>query len=479
MYLRVSFRQHFSAAIIILLSALLLTACGEKPKSDTSTAKTDPYQPQPYVHVVHPEWSKNAAVYQINTRQFTAEGTFNAAAKQLPRLKQLGATILWLMPVQPIGEVNRKGNLGSPYSVQDYYGVNNEFGNKEDLKAFIQQAHDLGMYVILDWVANHTAWDNTLMSTHPEWYLRDWKGDFTPTAWWDWTDIIELDYSQPGLRQYMTEAMKYWVKDIGFDGFRCDVAGFVPLDFWVNARKELDAIKPVFMLAEFEGRDFHAEAFDMTYGWTWHQAVHAIAKGHADVNKLYVYYSWNEKYYPRNIMRMLGVTNHDQNAWEGTEFEIFGDALPAAITLSVISDGMPMMYNGQEIGNERRLAFFERDPIRWHDDSGEPLVHENGDLYQKLFALKKANTALWNAKWGAPMLPVHNSVPAQVLSFVRQNDNDKVFAVFNFSDKPQAVSFAQHLHHGQYTDYLSGVPAEFNANSVLELPAWGYKVYVR
>jgi 1,4-alpha-glucan branching enzyme len=465
--------------LAIFAASLMLVACGESTKSTSTSPAADPYQPQSYVKLAHPEWSKNAAVYQINTRQFTSEGTFAAAAKQLPRLKQLGVTILWLMPVQPIGEVNRKGALGSPYSVKDYYGVNSEFGSKEDLKAFIAEAHQLGMYVILDWVANHTAWDNTLVQQHPDWYLRDWKGDFTPTPWWDWTDIIELDYSKPGLRQYMTEAMKYWVQDIGFDGFRCDVAGFVPLDFWNNVRKELDTIKPVFMLAEFEGRDFHAEAFDMTYAWTWHQAVHAIAKGHADVNRLYVYYSWNEKYYPRNIMRMLGVTNHDQNAWEGTEFEIFGDAVAPAIALSVISDGMPMIYNGQEVGNARRLAFFERDPIIWHDDNGNFIQHELGVLYQQLFALKKANTALWNASWGSPMIPVHNSQPAQVLSFVRQNEQDKVFAVFNFSNTPQQVSFNQHLHHGVYTDYLSGKAVEFVADSQLELPAWGYHIYVR
>ena len=465
--------------LTVVIVCLISTACSTLEQTNADHAAQQRYQPQPYVRLTHPEWSKNAAIYQINTRQFTAEGTFAAAAMQLPRLKQLGVSILWLMPVQPIGEVNRKGELGSPYSIKDYYGVNSEFGSKADLKAFIAQAHALGMYVILDWVANHTAWDNTLVKQHPDWYLRDWKGDFTPTPWWDWTDIIELDYSKPALRQYMTDAMKYWVQEIGFDGFRCDVAGFVPLDFWVNVRQELETIKPVFMLAEFEGRDFHAEAFDMTYAWTWHQALHDIAKGHADVNKLYVYYSWNEKYYPRDIMRLLGVTNHDQNAWEGTEFEMFAEALPSTIALSIISDGMPMIYNGQEVGNTRRLAFFERDPIIWHDDSGNVIQHENGQLYQKLLALKKVNTALWNAAWGAPMIPVHNSQQSQVLSFVRQNDNDKVFAVFNFSDKPQQVQFKQHLHYGDYSDYLSGAKVRFNAASRLTLPAWGFHIYVR
>lgn len=459
----------FTAVVIMLVSAC----------SNGQNLPDNRYQPQPYVQVDHPQWSKNAVIYQINTRQFTPEGSFAAAKLQLPRLKALGVDIIWLMPVQPIGEVNRKGSLGSPYSVKDYYGVNAEFGTKEDLKALIKAAHDLDMYVILDWVANHTAWDNNLVTEHPDWYIRDWKGDFRPTPWWDWSDIIELDYSQPGLRKYMADAMKYWVEDVGFDGFRADVAGFVPLDFWNMVRKELDSIKPVFMLAEFEGRDFHAQAFDMTYGWTWHQAVHAIAQGHADVNKLYVYYSWNERYYPENIMRMLGVSNHDQNAWEGTEFEMFGDALPAVMALSVVGEGMPMIYNGQEIGNNRRLAFFERDPIVWHDENGDFIQHENGTLYQKLFALKKANTALWNAAWGARMIPVHNNKAAQVLSFVRQNDTDKVFAVFNFSDKAQNVNFKAHLHHGSYVEYLSGEQAEFDTDSSLQLAPWAYRIYVK
>ncbi|MEO3879160.1 alpha-amylase family glycosyl hydrolase [Rheinheimera fenheensis] len=478
-------KQYLRQLALLAVALGLLAACGQATNNNVTTQATagsavaDPYQPQPYVKVRHPEWSKNAVIYQINTRQFTPEGTFAAAQQQLPRLKAFGVDILWLMPIQPIGEVNRKGSLGSPYSVKDYYGVNPEFGTLDDIKAFIRAAHAQGMYVILDWVANHSAWDNHLVTEQPDWYIRDWKGDFRPTPWWDWSDIIELDYDKPGLRKYMTEAMKYWVKEVGFDGFRADVAGFVPLDFWQQVRKELDEIKPVFMLAEFEGRDFHAEAFDMTYGWTWHQAVHAIANGHADVNKLYVYYSWNEKYYPQNIMRMLGVSNHDQNAWEGTEFEMFGDALPAVIALSVVSEGMPMIYNGQEVGNPRRLAFFERDPITWHDENGDFIQHDNGKLYQRLFALKKANTALWNADWGARMIPVHNSQAAQVLSFVRQNDKDKVFAVFNFSDSEQQVSFKAHLHHGKYTEYLSAETAEFGTDTRLTLPAWGYRIYVK
>lgn len=429
------------------------------------------YQPTPMVKLQHPEWSKNASIYQINTRQFTPQGTFQAAEQHLPRLKDLGVDILWLMPVQEIGLKNRKGTLGSPYSVKDYYRVNPEFGTLADLKHFVAAAHALDMHVILDWVANHTAWDNVLVSQHPDWYARDWKGDFRPTPWWDWQDIIDLNYDLPEVRQYMTEALCYWVREVDIDGYRCDVAGFVPTDFWNQARKELDAIKPVFMLAEWEARDLHSEAFDMTYAWTWHNALHQIAMGQADVNSLYVYYSWNEKAYPFDIMRMLFLTNHDKNAWEGTEFENFGPALESAMVLSVVSEGMPLIYNGQEAGNPRRLKFFEKDPIEWRE-------HPLGDLYKKLLKLKKDHPALWNAHWGGRMVNAPNSAPSQVLSFVRQKDADRVFAVFNFSAVSQQVSFSESLHHGNYQDYFSAERISFDSSSQLNLAPWNCRVFV-
>jgi len=326
---------------------------------------SDPYQPKPYVQFEHVDWSKDATIYQINVRQFTQEGTFRAAQAQLPRLQELGVRILWLMPIHPIGEKNRKGTLGSPYSVKDYFGVNPEFGTLEDLKAFVDAAHQRGMYVILDWVANHTAWDNPLVTQHPDWYERDWNGAFRPTPWWDWSDIIDLDFSQPGVRRYMTEALKYWVREVGIDGYRCDVAGYIPLDFWEHVRKELDAIKPVFMLAEWDSRDLMAHAFDMSYAWGWKDAMHQIAKGEADTGALYGYYSANESAWPAAAMRMVFTENHDLNSWDGSAPERFGPALEAAIVLSFVSEGMPLIYNGQEARNEKRLEFFEKDPIAW------------------------------------------------------------------------------------------------------------------
>ena len=420
----------------------------------------------------HAEWSKNASIYQINTRQFTPEGTLRAAERQLPRLKELGTTIIWLMPIHPIGKVHRKGELGSPYAIQDYFAVNPELGTMADFKQFVATAHRLGLYVILDWVGNHTAWDNVIRKDHPDWYLKNRKGQPRPTPWFDWDDIIELDYSSPGLRAYMTRALRFWVKETGVDGYRFDAAGFVPQDYWDEVAADLRTIKPLFLLAEWESRDMHTRAFDASYAWSWWDAMRNIAAGKADATSLYSYYAWNEKFYPKDAYRLLYVTNHDKNAWEGTEFETFGPALDAAIVFSVISDGIPMIYNGQEAGNERRLKFFERDPIVW-----KSAPHEA--LYKNLFALKKTNTALWNGRWGATMEQVINSAPQQIFSFVRQNSKDKVFAVFNLSAKAQQVTFTGDLQHGAYREFGTGAPVTLDQNSKLNMAPWSYKVYLK
>jgi len=432
----------------------------------------DPFAPEPYVKLTHPEWTRDAVIYQVNTRQFTPEGTFAAAAGQLPRLQALGVDILWLMPIHPIGEKNRKGGLGSPYSVKDYYGVNPEFGSPDDFRAFVDRAHELGLHVILDWVGNHTAWDNPLVTEHPEWYLRDWKGDFMPTPWWDWSDIIDLDYDQPGLRRYMIEAMCWWVREFGVDGYRADTAGYVPLDFWEDARREMDRIRPVFMLGEGEFRDLHQRAFDATYAWSWYGAMHEVAMGRANTGALFNYYSTNESAWPLAAMRMTHVTNHDKNAWEGTMFEAFGEGLEAAIALSVVGEGIPMMYNGQEAGNDRRLAFFEKDPITWQP-------HPVGELYRKLIALKTRYSPLWNGQWGARMVPVTNSQPGEVLSFVRADDAAAVLALFNFSAQPQNFELRDGPFAGAWRDAFADQALELSGDTRLSLPPWGWQVLVR
>jgi glycosidase len=456
----------------ILHICLFCLALGTLTFSLPAVCSEEAYMPVPYVQIEHPDWSRDAVIYQINTRQFTAEGTIKAAAAHLPRLKKLGVDILWLMPLQEIGLKNRKGKLGSPYSIRDYYSVNAEYGDMDSLKQFVKSAHDLGMYVILDWVANHTAWDNPMFEQHPDWYRRDWKGNPHSPSWTDWSDVITLDYSKPGVRRYMTEAMKFWVTEVGMDGFRCDVAGFVPVDFWNNVRTELDTIRPVFMLAEWETRDLHARAFDMTYAWSWHDTIHRIAMGKADVGSLGVYHYTDENSWPDDAMRLLFISNHDKNSWEGTQFEAFGDALENAIVLSVVSRGVPLIYNGQEAGNTKRLAFFDKDSIEWRE-------HPVGDLYRRLIALKKGNTALWNGRWGAEMIQVTNSAPSQVFSFVRANDRNKVFAIFNFSPQMQQVTFSEAIYEGNYTDFGSGQKISLETDLSLELQPWSYRVFTR
>ncbi|MBN6065702.1 alpha-glucosidase C-terminal domain-containing protein [Aggregatibacter actinomycetemcomitans] len=425
------------------------------------------YQPQPFVEINHPEWAESAVIYQVNLRQFTPEGTFDAFKAHLPRLKALGVDILWLMPIHPIGLKNRKGSLGSPYAVQDYYGVNPEFGTLADFKALVAEIHRLGMYVILDWVANHSAWDNPLAVQHPDWYSKNKDGNFQPTPWYDWDDIIEFDYDNAQLRQYMTEAMKHWVRETDIDGFRCDVAGFVPTDFWNNVRRELDDIKPVFMLAEWESRDLHQKAFDMTYNWSLWDKLTAVAKGNG-FHALVEYMAHDVKTFPRDGYRMNFTDNHDKNAWEGTQYSNFGDALSAATVMTVVANGMPLVYSGQEAGLDRSLKFFDRDTIQWRE-------HPNAQLYQSLFALKHQNKALRNGKRGGQMIRITND-GNKVLSFYRESDGHRVVAIINFNAEPVRVKLACDGIGGEYTDWFKGQNYSLANSAEIELNGWGYLV---
>ena len=445
-------------------------AVAQGPASDP--AFTDPWTPRPFVQIEHPAWSRDAVLYQINTRQFTPEGTFAAAQKQLPRLKELGVDILWLMPIHPIGEKNRKGTLGSPYSVRDYYGVNPEFGTEEEFRAFVDAAHQQGFKVILDLVANHTAWDHPLRAQHPDWYEKTWDGDFRPTPWWDWSDIIDLDWSKPGVREHVGGAMEYWVREFGIDGYRADVAGYVPLDFWETMRSRLDAIRPVFMLGEVQQTAWHHKAFDATYAWDWHNTTKNVAQGKGNATSFYGYYAENESLWPRQAMRMTYIENHDSNAWEGTMEENYGPALEAMTALSFTGEGLPLIHNGMEACNAKRLEFFERDPIDWDQDPD----CQYGDLLKRLIAFRKANPALENGEWGAVMHKVENSAPEQLLAWVRQEDGNKVLGLFNMSDRPVSANFSDGLPNGRYVDFASGDAVSIGAGHTVQLPAWGYRL---
>ncbi|WP_128893265.1 alpha-amylase family glycosyl hydrolase [Erythrobacter sp. HKB08] len=445
-------------------------AMGERPE-DVLTGGS-PWEPKQYVQLESPEWTRDAVIYQINTRQFTEEGTFAAAQEELPRLKELGVDILWLMPIHPIGEENRKGSLGSPYSVKDYYDVNPEFGTKEEFKAFVDAAHAQGFKVILDLVANHTAWDNPLRSEHPDWYEKTWDGDFRPTPWWDWSDIIDLDWSKPGVRQHVGEAMEMWVRDYEIDGFRADVAGYVPVDFWETMRARLSAIRPVFMLGEVQETAYHRAAFDATYAWDWHHTSKDVAKGNAGPSAFYGYYAENESLWPREAMRMTYIENHDSNAWEGTLRENYGAALEAATALAFTGEGVPLVHNGMEACNAKRLEFFEKDAIDW--SQGENC--EYGALLKDLIAFRKANPALENGQWGARMFKVETDKPEQVFAWVRQEEGNKVLGLFNFSGAAVEVTFADGLPAGSY-DEFRGDRVTFAAGDTVSIAPNGFRLF--
>ena len=450
--------------------AALLAACSTTADADIEAGR--PYAPHSKVTIKHPEWSRDAVLYQINTRQFTPEGTFAAAQRELPRLKELGVDILWLMPIHPIGAQNRKGTLGSPYSVQDYYAVNPEFGTEDEFRAFVDAAHAQGFRVILDLVANHTAWDNELAKQHPDWYEKTWNGKVRPTPWWDWSDIIDLDWSNEGVRNHVGGAMEYWVREFGIDGYRADVAGYVPLDFWETARKRLDAIRPVFMLGEVQQSGFHHAAFDATYAWDWHNTSRNVAQGKGNATSFYGYYAENESLWPREAMRLTYIENHDSNAWEGTMAENYGPALEAMTALSFTGEGLPLIHNGMEACNTKRLEFFERDPIDW----SQGRACRYGELLARLIDFRKANPALENGQWGARMHKVENSAPEQLFSWVRQDEGNKVLGLFNMSDRPVTATFDDRLPNGRYIDFASGEAIAIDAATTITLPAWGYRL---
>ena len=430
----------------------------------------DRYQPKKYVEIQNPEWVKNATIYELNIRQFSPEGTFKAVEKQLPRLKKMCIDIIWLMPVQPIGVKNRKGTLGSYYSVKDYLGVNPEFGSKKDFQDLVNAVHKEGMYVILDWVANHSSWDNGLVKKHPDWYIKSREGKFQSTPWRDYDDIIDFDYSKPGLRKYMTDALKFWVREYGIDGYRCDVASFMPLEFWENARKELDEIKPIFMLAEAEDKELHRKAFDATYNWTLWNYLHDIAMGKKNAEQLAGgYIAEHVSIFPKEGIRMNFIDNHDKNSWEGNQYINFGSALKAAIVFSAMMDGMPLVYSGQEAGLDRSLQFFERDPIVWKK-------HENEQLYTTLFNLKHKNQALWNGKWGGEMVRITNNQMKNAISFVREKNGDKVLTFMNLSKEKITVTFDTEYDRGHYTNLFTGKPMQLPEKLVLTMEPWEYLV---
>ncbi|WP_417430994.1 alpha-amylase family glycosyl hydrolase [Halpernia sp.] len=430
------------------------------------------YQPKPFVNLTHPEWSKNATIYEVNVRQYSKEGTFKAVENDLPRIKNLGIDIIWLMPIHPIGEKNRKGSLGSYYSVKDFHGINPEFGTMQDFKNLVNKIHEMGMHVIIDWVGNHSAWDNPLAKEHPDWYTKTKEGNFQPTPWYDWNDVIDFDYDNPELRKYMTESLKFWITKTNIDGFRCDTAGFMPTDFWDEARKELDEIKPVFMLAEWESRDLLKDAFDMEYSWSLYEKMKDATTRNKGIANLVEYLAHDVNTFPRNAYRMTFVENHDMNSWNGTPQKNFGAGLETAMVFAATVNGMPLVYNGQEAGLDRSLKFFDKDPIVWKP-------HRNFNIYQKLFKLKHENHALWNGKYGGEMIRVVNDKQDKIISFYRESSGDAVLPIFNFSKETLTVNLNSAYFKGIYTELFSEKKYNLGDETSLTMKPWEYLVLVK
>jgi cyclomaltodextrinase len=305
---------------------------------------------------------------------------------------------------------------------------------------------------------------------HPEWYRKSRKDTFQSTRWRDYDDIIELDYSHPELREYMTETLKFWIKEYDIDGYRCDIASFVPIDFWEHARTELEAIKPVLMLAEAEDRELHRKAFDITYNWTLWNILHQIAMNERSVKTLTeAYIAEHVSIFPKEGIRLNFIDNHDKNSWEGNPYSNFGDALKAATVFTVMMDGMPLVYNGQEAGLDRSLEFFEKDPIEWKS-------HVNEALYTTLFKLKHNNEALWNGKYGGEMVRIMNDRMDQVISFVREKNGDKVLTFINFSKQSLIVQFDTSFDTGIYTNLFTEDQKKVSETLIMTMEPWEYVV---
>ncbi len=418
------------------------------------------------------EWAHNTNIYEVNVRQYTEQGTFNAFVQELPRLKEMGVKTLWFMPITPIAQKNKKGSLGSYYACSDYTSVNPEFGTLDDFKSLVKQAHEMGFKVILDWVANHTGWDHKWTTEHPEYFLKDSStNDFQIASGME--DIIELDFGNKDLRKAMKDAMKFWVTECDIDGFRCDLAFWVELDFWKEARTELDAVKPLFWLGEFDEleKPEYGEAFDASYTWTWMHKTEDYYKKHEPIDTLLTVL---KKYddLGDSTMRAWFTTNHDENSWNGTEYEKYDNMVKALAVFSATWNGVPLLYSGQELPNKKRIKFFDRDPIAWTG------TNELSDFYKTLLHLKTNNPALRSGDPAVQTFRIKTSDPKNVFAYLRKNGSREVLVVLNLSG-PAGLRFEMLDSNvtGIYKNAFSGAANDFTKEKSFEMQGWEYLVY--
>ncbi|MCX6137595.1 MAG: alpha-amylase family glycosyl hydrolase [Ignavibacteriales bacterium] len=414
-------RTHLSFAVVTLILLAVASPLSAQNFQAERARKISAQPSRPSA-----EWVRDGIIYEIYPRSFSSEGTFAGIEKRLPELKALGVTILWLMPIHPVGVVKRKGPLGSPYSISDYYGINPEFGTLDDFKRLLTGAHALGFHLIIDLVANHTSWDSKIIREHPEWFKKDSAGTIVPPNP-DWTDVAHLDYSKPALRRYMIDMLKYWVRDVGIDGFRCDVSEMVPVDFWNEARTALDSIRTIMMLSEGADPEQHLKAFDITYDWDVYHVIAPVLSGEATARDLDRVLNLQELRFPKNALHLRFSSNHDENAWDMADVEKFGvDGAKLAAVLVNTLPGVPLLYNGQESGNPVKLKLFEKVPIQWNSSGNFR------EFYTKLYRIRASHPALTEKT----MERIPSSNDRQIFAYLRIAAHDTVLVVLNFGRFP-------------------------------------------
>ena len=421
-----------------------------------------------------PDWVRDGIIYEINPRTFSATSNFAGITARLNELKQLGVTILWLMPIHPVGQLNKKGTYGSPYAVRDYNAILPDYGTSADLKTLVSEAHGRGLRVIIDIVANHTAWDSVLMQ-HPEYYKRDAAGDvLTPTP--DWGDVAGLDYSNANLREYMTAMLERWLREFDLDGFRCDVAGMVPTDFWEQARPRLEAVKPdLFMLAEWDAPELLVKAFDLDYAWPFHKMLTKVLQAGEPASTLREIWEAQKAKFPRGALHMVFSDNHD----EKRAIARFGERGALAVSALVFAmEGVPMIYNGMEVGDTTESgapALFEKLPVFWAIGERRP---EFRKTYETLIRLRTQHPALRRGEleWLA------NDDEASIVSFRRRNEAEEIVALVNLSNRPRKVRVSMQWSQG-FVDLVDGAQADRNKRQLMtwnvELEAWGWRWFGR
>jgi len=409
-------------------------------------------------------WARGSNIYEVNIRQYTKEGTINAFAGHLPRLKEMGVAILWLMPITPISVAKRQGSWGSYYAASSYTDIDPLYGTSGDFKNLITQAHSLDMKVIIDWVANHTGYDHQWTTQYPDFYHKDELGNFTGLH--GWIDVIDLNYNVPAMRAAMITSMKHWIKAFDIDGFRCDMARTVPLDFWLEARAECDALKSLLWLAECEVFDYH-EVFDITYGWEGMRALDKYfstgESGLTDVKNIFKEYAK----YPAGALKLLFTSNHDENTYTGTEYEKYGLSAKAVAVFTCTWPGIPLIYSGQELPNKNRLSFFEKDEIGWE---GTPLLH---NFYRTLLDLRRKNRAMQE---GASVLLLNTS-HQDIFAYLCRKEKDKVLVVLNLGKERTGFTFDHPAASGSYTELFTNASVHLNRKQSYSFAAGQFQVF--